>query len=1000
MPGGESVSERRTGREYWRSLDELADTPAFRSLVEKEFPGLAEELLSPQTRRAFLKIMGASLGVAGLAACRWPKETILPFASRPEGRIPGVPQQFATAMDLGGGAIGLLVTSLDGRPVKVEGNPLHPISQGAATAFAQASLLELYDPDRSRQVLRRESGQTFGSGWDEFAAFAGPHFAALRARKGAALAVLAEGSSSPSLARLRKRFAEVFPKASWYEWEPLSRDNEREGTKRLFGGACRPQYRFDKADVIVCLDADPLSDHPAALRHARDFASRRRAENGAMSRLYSAETALTLTGAAADHRTALPPRGVEELAGVLASLVLGVGQKASEAAGAGAFAESAARDLAAARGKGLVVAGPRQGARVHALAHLMNMALGNVGTTVTYIEDLDRERPPHVEEIASFSDAVSNGAVDTLVVLGGNPAYSAPAPVSVAGALAKIPTSIRLGLFDDETSRLCRWHLPQAHYLESWGDVLAWDGTYSVQQPLIDALFGGRTAVEVLAMLLGESATSAHEIVRETLRAAAAVPEFEASWRRTLHDGLAAAVPAPTLVPPPPASRIGEHARTLLRGAGPAPESPAAMTAVFVPDARVHDGRFANNAWLQEMPDPLTKITWDNAALLSPATAGRLGVGDGDVVRVSSGGRALEIAACVLPGQADDTVVLAVGYGRAAAGKVGNGVGFDTYALRTAETPHFASVTVEKTGRRYRLATTQDHHAIDKVGYEARGQRIAELIREATPAQLASDPEFVKKKDEAPVSLPVFESPALTGEHQWAMSIDLSACIGCNACMVACQAENNIAVVGKEQVLRGRAMHWIRVDRYFSGKPEAPKVAFQPMACQHCENAPCEQVCPVAATVHSDEGLNEQVYNRCVGTRYCSNNCPYKVRRFNFFNWFKNVPATEKMTFNPEVTVRGRGVMEKCSFCVQRIEAVKIAAKNDRRPIRDGEVVPACAQTCPTQAIVFGDLKDAASRVSKLRGNRRSYAILGELNTKPRTTYLAKLRNPAKVEES
>ena len=986
------------GKEYWRSLDELADTPEFRALVEKEFPGLAEELLSPQTRRAFLRVMGASLGVAGLAACRWPKETILPFAHRPEGRTPGVPQQFATAMDLGGAAIGLLVTGYDGRPVKVEGNPLHPISRGAATAFAQASILELYDPDRSRQVVRREGGQTFASSWDEFTAFAGPHFGKLRAKGGAGLGVLSEGSSSPSLARLRRRFEETFPQAKWLEHEPLSRDTEREGTKRLFGAPCRPQYRFDRADVVVCLDADPLYEHPAALGHARDFALRRRAGDGTMSRLYSAEPAVTLTGAAADHRLAVPPHGVEAIARWLASVVLGPGSAAASTdSRAASFADAAARDLLGSRGRSLVVAGPRQSAEVHVLAGLLNVALGNVGATVTFLREDDAA---DAGGAVGFAEALRGGSLQTLVVLGGNPAYTLSSNADLAGAISKVPTTIRLGLFEDETSRLCRWHLPQAHYLESWGDIRAWDGTVSVQQPLIEALYGGRAPIELLGELLGGSVASGYEIVRATLKEMLAAPDFEVAWRCALHDGVVAGLAAPSSVPGVSIERVRDLSRELLSAEPANTAPPTGMTVVFAADASVYDGRFANNAWLQEMPDPLTKITWDNAALVSPTTAATLGVKHGDVIKVKRGGGAVEAAVYVMPGQADDTVVLPLGYGRTAAGRVGTGVGFSAYALRTPDAPHFAGgATVEKTGRTHALACTQDHQAIDRVGYEARGQRIAELIREATPAELASDPDFVKKKDEAPVVLPVFESPALTGEHQWAMSIDLSACIGCNACAVACQAENNIAVVGKEQILRGREMHWLRVDRYFSGKPETPKVAFQPMACQHCENAPCEQVCPVAATLHSDEGLNEQVYNRCVGTRYCSNNCPYKVRRFNFFNWFKNVPETEKMAFNPEVTVRGRGVMEKCSFCIQRIEAVKIAAKNDRRPIRDGDVVPACAQTCPTQAIVFGDLKDDASRVSKLRKDKRSYSILGELNTKPRTTYLAKLRNPSSKPE-
>ena len=991
------------GKEHWRSLGELADTPEFRKLVEKEFPGLADDLLSPQTRRAFLKIMGASLGVAGLASCRWPKELILPFAHCPEERTPGVSKQYATAMELGGAAIGLLVTSYDGRPVKIEGNPLHPTSRGTATALAQASLLELYDPDRSRQPIRREGGQEIPQTWDDFITFAGPHFAGLQADRGRGLAVLSEESSSPSLARLRKRFADVFPEASWHDWEPLSRDNEREGARLAFGKPIRPQYNFDRADVIVCLDADPFFDHPAALKHARDFASRRRAEDGTMNRLYAVEPVVSLTGAMADHRAAVPSAAVPLVAARLfAEVVRLVGSDPDPRDPGGALADavktligSMAADLTAARGRGLVVAGPRQGADVHAIAHALNAALGNLGLTVTFTGETEADRPGHLQAIAAAADAMRAGRVSTLLVLGGNPAYAAPADLDLARAFGAVATAIHLGLFDDETSRLCRWHLPRAHYLETWGDVRAWDGTVSVQQPLIEALYGGRSPIELLALLLGDATTNGHEIVRSTFKGMTRVADFESAWRRALHDGVVAGSAAVTESPDPRDWSAVRAALGRVARAGAAP-APPGLEAVLCADAKLHDGRFANNPWLQELPDPLTKITWDNGATLSPATAQALGIRHGDVVRVANGGRTLEIAAYVMPGQADGTVVLPLGYGRTAAGKVGNDVGFNAYVLRTTDALHFAAgATVERTGRTYRLACTQDHHSIDKVGFEARGKRVGALIREGTLAEYIADPSFARKLGETPTALPLFTAQTYTGEHQWAMSIDLSACIGCNACTVACQAENNIAVVGKEQVARGREMHWIRVDRYFAGKPESPGVAFQPVACQHCENAPCEQVCPVAATVHSDEGINEQVYNRCVGTRYCSNNCPYKVRRFNFFNYFKSVPEVEKMVFNPEVTVRGRGVMEKCSFCIQRIEAVKIAAANDRRPIRDGEIVPACAQTCPTQAIVFGDLKDPQSRVSKLHRDQRSYSILGELATKPRTRYLARLRNPA-----
>ena len=986
----------KAGKAYWRSLDELADTPEFQRLVAQEFPGLEGDLVDPATRRDFLKVLGASLGLAGMVSCRWPKQLIVP-AARPEGRTPGVPQQFASALELAGAAVGVLVTSYDGRPVKIEGNPLHPSSRGAASAQAQAAVLELYDPDRSRSPVRRESGREYVQTTAEFGEFAAAHFAELRAAGGRGLAMLTGASGSPTLARLAGRLRSELPAARWVEYEPVSFDAERGGLRQAFGAALRPLLHLDAARVVVCLDADPLAAHPDALRHARDWAKGRRAEDGEMNRMYAAEGALTLTGAAADHRLALRTSEVGELVLLLArelnarsvALPEALRVAAANADGDGlpsaaiAFAAGAAADLASAGGRGLVVAGPRQPVEVHAAAHLINAALGATGTSVTYVADPQPQRPPHAEALRGLAAAIAAGDVTTLVVLDGNPAATAPADLGFAALLARVPTSIHLGLWDDETGRACRWHVPRAHALESWGDTRAWDGTVSVVQPLIEPLFGGLTPIELVATLLGDATTAPHELVRATM-AELIAGDFEAGWARLLHDGVlagSAAAPAPVQV---------------VTGSLAMPKASSGLEAVFAPDASVWDGRFANNAWLQELPDPLTKVCWDNAALLGPATAARLGVRHGDLATVAVSGRSLEIAVYVLPGVADDTVVLPLGYGRTAAGRVGTGVGFDTYRLRTTGSLWFAGgATMTGTGRRHLLATTQDHHAIDEVGLREQGHRIGELVREATLAEYRRDPDVIAHAAHEPKPLPLFAELDGKGEHQWGMVIDLSACIGCNACSIACQAENNIAVVGKKQVAKGREMHWIRVDRYFRGKPETPKVAFQPVTCQHCENAPCEQVCPVAATVHSDEGLNQMVYNRCVGTRYCSNNCPYKVRRFNFFNYFKNPSNLEKMLHNPEVTVRARGVMEKCTFCVQRIEAVKIAAKNDRRPIRDGEVVPACAQTCPTEAIVFGDLRDPASRVAGMFEHRRSYALLGELNVQPRNRFLARLTNPA-----
>ncbi len=992
------------GKLYWRSLDDLAGKPEFQRWVRDEFPGMAEELSAPSTRRGFLKIMAASLGLAGFTACRWPKEEIHPFANRPDGRVPGVPQQFATAFELGGAALGLLVTSYDGRPIKIEGNPLHPASLGAANAFAQASVLELYDPDRSQNPVRREKGQELSARWDDFVAFAGPHFDGLRAKGGAGFAVLSEETSSPSLARLRERFRTVFPRASWHEYEPISRDAEREGTRLLFGRALRPLLHLDRADVIVCLDDDPIYQHPNALRHARDFASLRRAENGAMNRLYVAESVLSLTGAAADHRVAVSSRKIASLVVQLSAELSRLGVRLPGAPSEldralaqpgqlleASFVATAARDLAASRGRALVLVGPRQPAPVHALCHALNLALDGA---VTYVEDSGAAgRPGHFESLAALVAEMKGGGVGTLLILGGNPVYDAPADLGFPGALGGVQTPIHLGLYDDETSRRCRWHVHRAHYLESWGDVRAWDGTVSVQQPLIEALYGGKSAIELLALAVGEPAAG-YDIVRATHAGLASGSDAEAAWKRTLNDGVLAGSAAPAPAKPvearPSLELMPELLAALSRASG------NELEIVFTPDASAWDGRFANNAWLQELPDPLTRVTWDNPVTLSPATADALGVRHGDLVSLSLEGRSVEAAVYVLPGQAAGSLAFPLGYGRKSAGRVGNGAGFNAYALRTSSHPYVSSpVAVTKTGRTYPLACTQDHQAIDTIGLQERGKRVGQLVREGTLARFLAEPDFPRKMGEELPSLALYSEQKYKGEHQWGMSIDLSACIGCNVCAVACQAENNIPVVGKVQVGNGREMHWIRVDRYFTGGPEAPRAVFQPVTCQHCENAPCEEVCPVAATSHSQEGLNQMVYNRCVGTRYCSNNCPYKVRRFNFFNYFPDVPEVTKMVYNPEVTVRSRGVMEKCTFCVQRIEAVKIAARNARRPILDGEITPACVQTCPTQAIVFGDLKDPDSRVAKLHREERSYALLGELNVKPRNRYLARLRNPS-----
>ncbi|MBP7147807.1 MAG: TAT-variant-translocated molybdopterin oxidoreductase [Acidobacteria bacterium] len=969
------------GRAY-RSLDQLADSPEFRRFAEHEFGVAMPEFAGPATRRTFLKLMGASLAMAGLVSCRWPKEKILPYARRPDGRVPGLPEQYATFYEDGIGGLGLLVTSFDGRPIKVEGNPQHPLSGGATDAHAQASVLSLYDPDRARDIVRREGGREFVHAWDDFAAHARQLGDGLRARGGEGFAVLAEPSASPSLARLRGELLSAAPRALWYEYAALDDHAGHAGTALAFGSPQRPLLRLAEADVVVSFECDFLGLHPASVLYGREFAARRRAEDGTMNRLYALESALTLTGANADQRVALASREVGlaalHLAAALGLAPAPAGAQPPEIVG------QLARELREHAGRSVLVAGPTQPAEVHAAVALLNHALGNAGRTVVYLAD-GEPRAPYAGQIAELTRAIDAGAVSTLFVLGGNPAYDAPAALAFAEKLEHVPETIRLGLYRDETSLRSTWHVPRAHYLESWSDGRAYDGTVSIVQPLIEPLYGGRTPAEVLALLLGSNEQRGYDIVRATF--AGGGPIDEGAWAAALHEGV-----VPGSAPAPAAPVPADGAREALARFEAAPAAgPQQLELTFVPDAKVLDGRFANNAWLQEMPGPLTKLTWDNAALVGPGTAEELGIENGDVVAITHEGRRLEIAAYVIPGQARNSIALPLGYGRTAAGVVANGVGFDVNRLRpTGGLPVAHGARLEATGRRHAFATTQDHWAMDRLGREELQRRVPELLKVGSLQEYREHPQFAKDETEL---FSLWTEPQYTG-YAWAMAIDLAACTGCNACVMACQSENNIPVVGKEQVANGREMHWLRVDRYFLGDPEAPAIGFQPVPCMHCENAPCEQVCPVNASVHDAEGLNQQVYNRCVGTRYCSNNCPYKVRRFNFFNYQKHVTPLQAMVYNPDVTVRSRGVMEKCTYCVQRIEAARIQAIKENRPIRDGDITPACAQSCPTQAIVFGDRNDPESRIARLQKHPRTYSLLAELNVQPRTRYMARLTNP------
>jgi Fe-S-cluster-containing dehydrogenase component len=1033
--------------DYWRSLSDLvarsgepsgdssgvgdveAD-PEVKAYLDHRIPDHDELFGDPLSRRRFMQLMGASIalsGAAGMAGCRWDEDYIVPEARRPEDYVPGAPKVFATAMELGGNGYGLIASAYDGRPIKVDGNPDHPHTGRGSTAFVQASLLELYDPDRSRSLERRKNNVPVPAIWTDFDEEAVKWTARFTANRGRGLRVLSESTSSPTIRALRTAFLERYPDARWYEYEALSRDSERLGTRMAFGRAMRPHYFLAETQIIAAFDADLFGDHPDSLRLARDYAGGRDpdASPGGMNRLYAVESAYSVTGAAADHRLPLRSELIKPFLMALEARLRSseggaqAGQnKALADAKVQKFLGALVDDLVKNRGASVVAVGMRQPPEVHALAARINALLGN-DRTVRYSVDPDGDRPTHAQDIAQLAGEMRKGAVNTLLMLGGNPVYDAPVDVDFTGALAEVENTIHLSGYRDETSILCDWHLPRAHYLEAWGDTRTPDGTYTLAQPIIEPIFGGRSPIDVLKQFLGRGDIPAAQLVRETFERTAGAGRAgggDTAWHRALHDGF---VPDSAFAHEKPSlQQLDLAPLTATQSEARVPNG--RLELVFTANTATYDGRFANNAWMQEVPDFLTKMTWDNAALISPRTAAELGVKHEEVVEVSLGGRKLEVVAYVMPGQAPFSIALALGQGRRRAGRVGGmpdagvaSVGFDTYRIRSSKAPFVATGgSVTGTGKKYRLSLTVDHYNMDKIGQDGIAGRIEDLVREATLSDyrkpdysIAADAHLEDvavltrptTADKANISL--YKEHRYTG-HKWGMATDLSKCTGCNACIVACQAENNVPVVGKEQVWRNREMHWLRIDRYFEGDPDDPKIAHQPVLCQQCENAPCEQVCPVGATLHSEEGLNDMAYNRCVGTRYCLNNCPYRVRRFNYYrwDWYKEMDdpraQVRRLLFNPDVTVRSRGVMEKCTFCVQRIQNVKIRAKNERRPIEDGEITPACAQACPTGAIVFGNLNDKRSRVAALHARPRAYAMLAELNTRPRNAFLARIRNP------
>jgi len=965
----------KTGKTYWRSFNEIADTEEFREFLEQEFPAGAAYLDDPTgvTRRTFLKIMGASMALAGLTACTATNpDKIVPYVEAPEEIVPGEPLFYATAFPLAGYGMGVLVETHEGRPTKIEGNENHPASLGATDVFAQASILNLYDPDRSRQPTRKGLMKS----WADFVAELGA--SQQDWGDGEGVRILTGTVTSPTLASQLQAFLAQYPKARWHQYEPAGRNSARLGAQLAFGEFVDTLYHFDKADVVLSLDADFLSSGPTSVRYAKDFMKRRRiagkAEEGdvAMNRLYVVEANLTNTGVIADHRLPLRAVDVEHFARSLAQK-LGLDVQGGEPEKYGEWLDTLVADLEAHKGKSIVIPGDQQDPVVHALAHAINQALGNLGETVTTIEPVEARPVDDVQDLAELAADMNAGEVKALFIFDGNPVYSAPADLNFKEGLRKTPFTVYLGALLDETAVESLWYIPRSHYLETWGDVRAFDGTVTIMQPMIRPLYQSKSDYELMAALLGQPDATSHDIVKGYWQEHAAAADFEKFWRVTLNqgyvDGSQAAAKAVTASVAAVAHPINVYS------------DPTEI--VFRPSPSLWDGRFANNGWLQEVPNGVTKLTWDNAALMAPAMAERLNLSDGDVIILNYYGRSVEAPVLIVPGHADHSVTAYLGYGRHVIGDVGRDVGFNAYAIRTSTKPwQDTGLLITYTGKTHTLARTQDHHLMEG----------RPLVISGTLEEFKKNPEFVKEETEYE-RISLYPEFAYRG-NAWGMTVDLSACIGCNACVIACQAENNIPIVGKEEVLRGREMHWMRIDRYFVGDLDNPDVVYQPVMCQQCEGAPCEVVCPAAATVHSREGLNDMIYNRCIGTRYCENNCPYKVRHFNFFQYVDVDTPSLQLMRNPNVTVRSRGVMEKCTYCVQRINAARIRAKKENRPIRDGEVKTACQAVCPTDAIVFGNIEDKESQVTRLKASPLNYELLGELNVQPRTTYLARLKNP------
>ncbi len=1028
------------GKRYWRTLEELAETPEFMDALHEELPQAARTSDIHVDRRQFLTLGAASLALAGLSGCRYlPQKKLVPYVVQPEIEVVGIPLLYATAIPgIYGYGNGALALSHEGRPTKLDGNPKHPGSLGKLDAISQGTLLSLYDPDRAQVVSQNGNTAT----WDDFFGFARPLLAGYKKSGGAQLRILTPTVTSPTLISQINGILTQYPAAKWVQYEPVNRDNARLGAQLAFDKPVETYYDLAAAKRIVSLDADFLMSMPGSVRYAHDFANGRRVRKETspdqLSRLYVLESAPTITGASADHKIALR---ASEIPSAAAALLLALGGSSVKASAVDpevqSLIASMATDLKANQGASVVIPGEFQPPIVHAIAHAINDLLGATGKTVHHIEPLVAGSGNQVQDFAQLISDLNSGSVEMLLILGGNPGYDAPADLQFAQALSKVTNRIHLSQYEDETTQLCQWSLPESHFLEAWSDIRGYDGTASVIQPLIEPLYDTRSAHEVISSLFDAEITDVpgatsipepkdgYHLVRDYWMTHG-VPDpsrpFDFDFNRVLFEGFVAGSA-------PKEMSVAVNTQAISQTAAPAAlnASGNAIEVMLRPDPTMWDGRHANNGWLQELPKQFTKTTWDNVALMSPETAQSLNIPvnkEGNkaspIVTLTVGGQSIKIPVWTVPGHPDNAVTVFAGYGRTSAGHVGNGTGFDVYPILLSHVGWNTVAQIAYNGEGYDIATTQHHHLMDGRDIVRSGS-IQEFLKrpslapdDANVDQAQGDyGRNLNQPDEYqryawPTEKMIQEGDAAYA-YAWGLSIDLSVCIGCNACLVACQSENNIPVIGKNQVMRGRHMNWLRIDTYYESNPgdyttyfRHPKVYFQPLTCMQCEQAPCEPVCPAAATMHSVEGINQMVYNRCIGTRYCSNNCPYKVRRFNFLNFnnhfsrdrFGRPMTTLEMVYNPEVTVRSRGVMEKCEFCIQRINKARQTAKIENRPIADGEIVTACQQVCPADAIVFGNINDPNSKVSQLKAQPQNYGLLAELNTRPRLTYLARVTNP------